>query len=125
MTEDEAGAVVRELKLLREQQWSMHRALVAEISTTNERLDKTRTELGERIDQTRTELRDEIRDTNERIGRLELHTVAGFSQVVDKTNGLQQAFERFVELVLDDRRRLWPEIDGIKSRLELLERKPG
>jgi hypothetical protein len=58
-----------------------------------------------------------------RVESLAETTAEGFAQVVEHGNRLQSAFERFVELSLEDRRRLLPEIDQIKARLAALERK--
>ncbi|MBI2375414.1 MAG: hypothetical protein HYV07_15570, partial [Deltaproteobacteria bacterium] len=44
---DQTDPVVAELRLLREQQWSMHLAVIAKIGETNSRLDETNSRLDE------------------------------------------------------------------------------
>lgn len=131
MAEDET-TVVQELRLMREQQWTMHRALVERIDQTNARLDQTNDKLGS-MDQRLERVEGRLEGIDGRLerveGRLErvegrVESLAeGFAQVVEHGNRLQSAFERFVELRLEERRRLLPEIDQIKARLTALERK--
>lgn len=135
MAEDDS-AVVQELRLMREQQWSMHRALVERIDQTNARLDQTNACLGQTnetlgsMDQRLERVEGRLERVEGRLERVEARveslaetTAEGFAQVVEHGNRLQSAFERFVELSLEDRRRLLPEIDQIKARLAALERK--
>lgn len=142
MAEDDT-AVVQELRLMREQQWSMHRALVERIDQTNARLDQTNAcldqtnaclgqtneKLGsmdqrlERVEGRLERVEGRLERVEARVESLAETTAEGFAQVVEHGNRLQSAFERFVELSLEDRRRLLPEIDQIKARLAALERK--
>lgn len=128
MVEDET-TVVQELRLMREQQWTMHRALVERIDQTNARLDQTNDKLGS-MDQRLERVEGRLEGIDGRLERVEGRveslaeaTAEGFAQVVEHGNRLQSAFERFVELSLEERRRLLPEIDQIKARLAALERK--
>lgn len=135
MVEDET-TVVQELRLMREQQWTMHRALVERIDQTNARLDQTNDKLGsmdqrlervegrlEGIDGRLERVEGRLERVEGRVESLAEATAEGFAQVVEHGNRLQSAFERLVELSLEERRRLLPEIDQIKARLTALERK--
>lgn len=133
---DSDDPVVNELRLLREQQWTMHRAVVARLDGLTERADQTNARLDQtvarldqtvaRLDETNARLDEtnaRIDQTNANLESLASYTVSGFEQVVRKQNTLQSAFERFVELTLEERRTLRPEIEEIKARLSVLERK--
>ena len=135
MAEDET-TVVQELRLMREQQWTMHRALVERIDQTNARLDQTNACLGQTneklgsMDQRLERVEGRLEGIDGRLERVEGRveslaeaTAEGFAQVVEHGNRWQSAVERFVELSLEERRRLLPEIDQIKARLAALERK--
>lgn len=134
--------VIQELRLLREQQalfgeqqWSMHRSLVGEVQKTNQRLEGL--ELGleglelrldgleNAVTEGFTALAERQDETNQELKALARYTVDGFGQVVERANRLETAFERFVELVLAERRVAGPELEQIKARLVALERKVG
>ncbi|MFO0727474.1 MAG: hypothetical protein U1E65_27095 [Myxococcota bacterium] len=105
-------AILEELRLTREQHWVMHRVLVERIDQTNARIDVSNEKLGS-IDHRlgRVEVRlDRVEGRLDRVeGQLESlaeATANGFAQVVEHGNRLQLTFERFVELSLEERRRL-------------------
>ncbi|MBI2378310.1 MAG: hypothetical protein HYV07_30200 [Deltaproteobacteria bacterium] len=118
---DDLDAVVAELRLTREQQWSMHGVLIAKIGETNSRLESIEGRL-ESIEGRLEGIEGRLERVENGVDALGRYTVDGFKQVVERANALESAFVRFVELVREDRLEVRASISRLESRVEVLER---
>ncbi|MBI2375778.1 MAG: hypothetical protein HYV07_17410 [Deltaproteobacteria bacterium] len=132
---EDVDPLIAELRLLREQQWSMHNALVGKIGETSSRLEGLIGETSSRLEGLIEETNSRLEETNSRLERVETrlervetsldalgrYTVDGFKQVVERANALESAFVRFVELVREDRHEVRASMARLEARIESLE----